>query len=169
MDISRASVVPGFRNRSSASASPRRNRPSARCEGSGVVGRHQEARHLPHIPPLFRHPPARGRIRHPDDPGTAGSPGRQYDDDLHPRPQPRWALHTKSDGHPAVNPFVAYHHAPYPVSPQPITPALLPTLSPTIWTPSDFRITRNLPDINRLPNRILITPTNTAPLQPNLS
>ena len=29
-----------------------------------------QARHLPHPPPLLRHPPARGRLRHPDHPGA---------------------------------------------------------------------------------------------------
>jgi len=125
--------------------------------------------HLPHIPPLFRHPPARGRIRHQDDPGATGASGRQHDDDLHPCPQPRRALCTKSDGHPAINLSVAYHHSPNPVSSQPITPILLPPPSPTIRSQADSRIAGNLPDIDGLPARALILPTNTAPSQSNLS
>ena len=38
--------------------------------------------------PLVRHPPARGRPRHPDRPGTSGAPRRVDDADLHARPEP---------------------------------------------------------------------------------
>ena len=169
MGISRASAISGFRIRNSMSSPPGRIRPSARRQRSGGFGRHQEACHLPHIPPLFRHPPARGRIRHPDDPGATGAPGRQHDDDLHPCPQPRRSLRTKSDGHPAINLFVAYHHSPYPVSPQPITASLLPPLSPTIRTHAGSRFAGNLPDIDGLPGRALILLTNTVPSQSNSS
>ena len=48
-----------------------------------------QAGHLPHPPPLLRHPPARGRLRHPHHPGAPRPPRRQHHDDLHPRPQPR--------------------------------------------------------------------------------
>ena len=37
---------------------------------------------------LVRDPPARGRPRHPDRPGTPGSPRRVDDADLHARPKP---------------------------------------------------------------------------------
>jgi len=46
-------------------------------------------RDLSHAAPLFRHPPARGRPRHPDGPGTAEASRRQYDHDLYTRPEPR--------------------------------------------------------------------------------
>ena len=169
MGISRASELSGSRIRNSVSAPSGRIRPSARRKRSSGFGRHQKAWHPPHIPSLFRHPPARGRIRHPNDPGAAGAPGCEYHDDLHTRPQPRRALCTKPDGRTALNPSVAYHHSPSPASPQPITPTLLPILSPTPRAHADFRLTENLPDINGLQYRTLLTPTNTAPLQSNLS
>ena len=50
---------------------------------------HHEARELPHLPPLLRHPPARGRLRHPHRPGAPRPQRRHHHDDLHPRPQPR--------------------------------------------------------------------------------
>ena len=169
MGISRASALSGSRIRISVPAPSGRICPSARHQRSGVFGRHQETCHMPHIPPLFRHPPARGRIRHPDHPGATGASERQYDDDLHPCPQPRRALRTKSDGHPAINLSAAYHHSPYPVSSQPITPILLPPPSPTIRSQADSRIAGNLPDIDGLPARALLLPTNTVPSQSNSS
>ena len=169
MGISRASAISGFRIRNSMSSPSGRIRSSTRCQRSYGFGGNQKTCHLPHIPPLFRHPPARGRIRHPDHPGATGASGRQYDDDLHPCPQPRRALRTKSDGHPAINLSAAYHHSPYPVSSQPITPILLPPPSPTIRSQADSRIAGNLPDIDGLPARALLLPTNTVPSQSNSS
>ena len=51
--------------------------------------RHLPARQLPHLPPLFRDPPARGGVRYPHHPGALGPPGREDDDDLHTRLEPR--------------------------------------------------------------------------------
>ena len=169
MGISRASAISGFRIRNSMSSSPGRIRSSTRRQRSGGFGGHQKTCHLPHIPPLFRHPSARRRIRHPDDPGATGAPGRQHDDDLYPCPQPRRALRSKSDRHPPINLRVAYHNFPCPVSPQPITPTLLFRLSLTLRTHADSRFTGNISSINGLPDRALTPPTNTAPSQSNLS
>jgi len=63
-------------------------RPSAGGEGRGPGRRNRQARHVPHLPALVRHPPPGGQPRHPHRPGAAGPPGRQHHDDVHPRPQP---------------------------------------------------------------------------------
>jgi hypothetical protein len=78
-------------------------------------------------------------------------------------------LRTKSDGHLAIILFVAYHHSPYTVSPQPITPFLLPPTSPTPWAHTGIRFSGILPDLNRLPVSAFTEHTNTAPSQSNLS
>ena len=49
----------------------------------------QKAALLPYASPLFRDSPARGWVRHPHGTRAAGPHRRQYDDDLHPCPQPR--------------------------------------------------------------------------------
>ena len=51
--------------------------------------RHLPARQLSHLPPLLRHPPARRGVRYPHDPGAPRPPGREDDDDLHTRFEPR--------------------------------------------------------------------------------
>ena len=60
--------------------------------------RHREAGELPHLPPLLRHPSARGRLRHPHGAGTAGPRRREDDDDLHARAEPRRARREESAG-----------------------------------------------------------------------
>jgi len=70
-------------------ASPQRERPAKGGEEGRWTGRPQQARHLPHVPPLLRHPSARRRLRHPHRPGATRPQGCQDDHDLHPRPQPR--------------------------------------------------------------------------------
>ncbi len=77
------------RDRRSAAATTCTNpSSSAPCATRSAVG-HPQARHLPHPPPLLRHPPARGRLRHPHRPGAPRPPRRRHHHDLHPRPQPR--------------------------------------------------------------------------------
>ena len=66
-----------------------RDRPAAGRPRGRAEERHRQARKLPHLPPLVRDPPPRGRLRHPDRPAASGPSGRQHHDDLHPRPQPR--------------------------------------------------------------------------------
>lgn len=47
----------------------------------------RQSRRLPHLPPLLRHPPPAGRLRHPDR-AAASRPCRpEDDDDLHARPE----------------------------------------------------------------------------------
>ena len=75
-------------HRRTPTSSPSRIRPPAcrpdRCPSSG----HRQARELPHVSPLLCHPPAGGRPRHPDSPGTPRPPGRQHHHDLNTRPEP---------------------------------------------------------------------------------
>jgi len=167
--IPRASAISGSRIRTPVSAPFGRIRLAARRQRCRGVGRYQEACHLPHVSSFFRHPPARGRIRHPDDPGITGSSGRQYHDDLHPCLKPWWSLRTKSNGHPPIKHLVAYHHPPYSASPQPTTPTVLSPFHPTHRSQADSRLSRIPPDITRLPIRTSISPANPAPPQPNLS
>ena len=49
-----------------------------------------------HAAALVRHPPARGRLRHPDHPGTARSQRCRHHDDLHARAQPRRSRRAES-------------------------------------------------------------------------
>src|SRR5207249_12090110 len=65
-----------------------RIRPPARREGCGPRCRDCQAGHVPHLPSLVCHPPARGESRHPDRPGAARPPGCQHHDDLHACAQP---------------------------------------------------------------------------------
>src|SRR4051812_26695717 len=69
-------------------------------------GRHRrrprQTRESPRPPPFVRDPPARVRIRHPDDPAAPRSQGRQHHDDLYARPAPRPPWLSKSLGPPAV-------------------------------------------------------------------
>ena len=55
---------------------------------------HLPSRQLSHLPPLFRHAPARGGLRYPHHPGVAGTPQPENDHDLHPRAESR-----RSRGH----------------------------------------------------------------------
>jgi hypothetical protein len=48
-----------------------------------------QTRTLPQPPAQLRHPPARGRLRHPHHPRAPRSPRRRHHYDLHARPQPR--------------------------------------------------------------------------------
>jgi hypothetical protein len=74
--------------RQAPAPSPSRNSASA-CVPRRLPGRTPlQTRHLPHAQAHFRHPPPRGRLRHPDHPRALGPPRRSHNDDLHPRPQP---------------------------------------------------------------------------------
>ena len=53
-------------------------------------GGDRQACGLPHLPPLLRDSPARGRLRYPYRPGAPWPPRHPDDDGLHARPQPRW-------------------------------------------------------------------------------
>jgi hypothetical protein len=68
---------------------PARIRASARGPGRTPEGGDPEARHLPYLPRLVRHTPARGRPRHPHGPRAPRASRRDHDHDLHARPQPR--------------------------------------------------------------------------------
>ena len=57
-------------------------------EGRGPGGRHFASSHVPFAQAQLRDPPARGRVRHPNDSGTARTSRREHDHDLHPRPEP---------------------------------------------------------------------------------
>jgi integron integrase len=50
-----------------------------------------EAGELPLAAALVRHVPARARLRYPDDPGAARTPGRGDDDGVNARVEPGWA------------------------------------------------------------------------------
>ena len=63
----------------------------ARGAPGGAGGGHRQAGHAAHAPPFVRDAPAGGGLRHPHGAGAAGSLGRQHDDDLHARAQPRRA------------------------------------------------------------------------------
>ncbi len=82
-------AVPAPRDRPAPPPPPARNRAAAGGEGGGTQCGDPQARHLPHLPPLLRHPPPGGRRRHPHRPGAAGSPRRDHHHDLHPRAEPR--------------------------------------------------------------------------------
>ncbi len=45
----------------------------------------RQAHHLPHLPPLLRHPPPGARPRHPHSPGAPWTPRHHHYHDLHPR------------------------------------------------------------------------------------
>jgi hypothetical protein len=77
------------RRRPAASSPSPRVRSSAGSEGRRARRRNRQASHLPHVPALIRHPPARGRAGHPYRPGVARTPGCQHHHDLHARPEPR--------------------------------------------------------------------------------
>ncbi len=55
----------------------------------GAEGELGQAGQLPYLPPLVRHAPAGGRLRHPHGAGVAGPCGREHDHDLHSRSEPR--------------------------------------------------------------------------------
>ena len=79
---------------------------------------------LYHINTLTEPPASRGRLRHPDDPGAAGARRCEHDHDLHPRPQPGWALRPKPDGRAEVTTPLTAHHPPSILAPpQPIATA----------------------------------------------
>ena len=89
-------ALPRRRDRRAAAAPLPRERRTARGADRGADRGAHEARRVPHVPPLLRHPPPGGRLRRPDHPGAAGPRGRADDDDLHAcaesgrarRPQP---------------------------------------------------------------------------------
>ena len=72
-------------------ASLARDRAPARSS-RGQPGRsNEQAGQPPRAAPFVRDPVARDGVRHPDDPGALGAPGREHDDDLHARAEPRRA------------------------------------------------------------------------------
>ena len=85
-------LLRGSRHRPAAPPPPPRIRAPAGREGCGPWRRDCQAGHVPYLPSLVCHPPAGGEPRHPYRPGVARAPGRQHDDDLHPRSQsgPGW-------------------------------------------------------------------------------
>ena len=87
--VSRHSAVRGSSHRSAPSPSSARDRPSKSGEASRAPRRYPEACDLPHLPSFVRHPPSRGRPRHPNRPGTSRPQRRRDHHDLYPRPQPR--------------------------------------------------------------------------------
>jgi hypothetical protein len=93
------------RRRSKASSSQDR-RPKGR-PASDAPCRPLQARLVPHLPALLRHPPARIGHRHPNDPSASRSQRRRDDDDLHPRPQPRPRRRAESCGRPVSVPMSA--------------------------------------------------------------
>lgn len=151
MDFPGASTVSGPRNRAQLSAPPRRVRPSAGGERGGGSGRLKKACHLPHLPPFLRHAPPRGRVRHPDDPGAAGTPRRQHHDDLHPRPQPWGAVRPKPDGRLEVTTPTAHHASSIPASPQPNATPLHYQIPPTTSYKATSNLTGRIPYNHRLP------------------
>jgi integrase len=83
----RAHVRPHRIRPPAAAPLPRVGR-AARLPPGRPRGRRREAGHLPHPAPQLRHPPARGRPRHPHGAGATRPLRRLDDDDLHPRAQP---------------------------------------------------------------------------------
>src|SRR5207244_7045549 len=75
-------------DRPAAAAPSRRDSRAARRASGGPRGRPDQAGVLSYVPALVRDASPRGWLRHPDRPGTAGTPGRQDHDDLHARPEP---------------------------------------------------------------------------------
>lgn len=61
-------------------------------------GRHPQARHVPHSPPLLRHSPVGKRPRHPHRAEAAGPQRPEHHDDLHPRPELRRGTGDKPAG-----------------------------------------------------------------------
>lgn len=57
-----------------------------------------EAGVAPRVAPFVRHAPAAGGLRHPHGAGTAGTRGRQHNDDLHPRAQPGRSRYSQPAG-----------------------------------------------------------------------
>ncbi len=98
--------LPGALARKYPASSPR-DCPPARLQRCRPPRRHLQACNLPHVAPLLCDSLARGRPRHPHDPGAAGPPRRQHDDDLHARAQPRAERGPepgRSDLHPMTSP-----------------------------------------------------------------
>jgi integrase len=75
-------------DRPTPAPSPAGDRGAARGAPGGARGRADQGRLVPHVPPLVRHAPAGGRLRHQDGPRAAGAPGRADNHDLHARTQP---------------------------------------------------------------------------------
>jgi hypothetical protein len=98
------------RRRSKASSS--RDRRSRGRPPSDAPCRPFQARLVPHLPPLLRHPPARVGYGHSDDPRAARSQRRRHDHDLHPRPQSRPSRRAESRGRPVSDPMSALIHTP---------------------------------------------------------
>ena len=69
---------------------------AASGEGGGASGGNRTPGNMSLAAALVRDASARGRVRHPDDPGAARPPRRQHDDDLHARAEPGWARCTES-------------------------------------------------------------------------
>lgn len=57
---------------------------------------------LSHVTAFFCYSPAGGRVRHSNHSRVAGAQRRQYDDDLHARPQPRRKMCAEPPGFPEV-------------------------------------------------------------------
>jgi hypothetical protein len=96
-------ALPGSGHGPATAPSPARDRPSAGCQGRRPPGGAGEARQPAHAPALVRDAPPGGRPRHPHRTGAPRAPGRQHDDDLHARAEPR-ARCGAEPGRPDVQP-----------------------------------------------------------------
>jgi hypothetical protein len=87
----------GFGDRGGASASSPRDGGAARDAARRARDRDREASDLPYATALVRDPPFGGWLRHPDVTGTVGPYGREHDDDLHARAEPRGSRRSEPD------------------------------------------------------------------------
>ena len=90
MGVSGDDGLRGPAQRSAPPASPTRDRTTACNARRAQARRHCEAGRSAHLAPLLRDALARSRLRYSHRAGTFGASGCEDDDDLHPRPQPRW-------------------------------------------------------------------------------
>ena len=89
-------VLRGFGDGRTAPASPARVGSATCGQGRRSSRRHPSSGHLSFAAALICDAPARSGLRHQNNPGVARASGREYDDDLHARAQPRWAWGTES-------------------------------------------------------------------------
>ena len=85
--------------RSAVALSPARVGHSARGHRGGAAVGHCEAGELSHLPALVRDAPAGGRLRHPHGARTARACGREHDDGVYARAEPRGIGGAEPCGH----------------------------------------------------------------------
>ena len=143
-----------------ATTSTRRSssgRSTTPCAAAGI----SEARLLPHAAPFLRDPSARGRLRHPHDPGAAGPLRREHHDDLHPRPEPRRPRRREpaqcllDPGDLGGTPANQLDHAGAPVTGNDPDSATPNSLSPAIRRPPRRRTDEEQPLAPSLPRSLL--------------